>query len=86
MSEVLGKFRVHCNLEAPWEMNPLSKTCEWRNFENGEEVPCGLPAHFHLTWPDGTTYAYCAKHFDIRVAYLRECGRFDVLEASGVKP
>jgi hypothetical protein len=75
----------------------MRRTCQWRVFEecpgrgcaredyHVHEVACGKPAVAHITWPGGTTYWYCAVHYDKRLFFIRECGRTDVLELSGVR-
>jgi hypothetical protein len=71
----------------------MRHTCDWRvtDEQTGREVPCGKPAVAYLTWPGGGnhskpyTYWYCAIHYDKRLAFIREVGRRDVLEASGVR-
>jgi hypothetical protein len=62
----------------------VRRGCEYRVIdEDGDEVQCGKPAVAHLSWPGGSTHWYCAPHYDIRVAFVRDCGRVDVLRASG---
>jgi hypothetical protein len=66
-----------------------SHTCDWWVLEeyddHDQEVPCGKPAVAHIDWGDGVIYWYCAEHYDMRISYIKECGRRDVLEASGVR-
>lgn len=61
------------------------KLCRWGIILDSKETTCDRPAKCHITWPDGTTYWYCAYHYDIRIAFLKACGRHDVLKASGVE-
>jgi hypothetical protein len=70
----------------------MRRTCQWRviDEQTDREVPCGKPAVAHITWPlvylgGNMVWWYCAEHYDKRLAFIRSCGRHDVLEASGVK-
>ena len=48
------------------------------------EVPCSKPVVAHITWPGGSTFHYCAVHYDARISFIRECARTDVLKLNGV--
>lgn len=62
----------------------MPRTCQWLVLdEDGREVPCGKVAHFHIDWGGGAVYWYCAEHYDIRIEFVRSCGRTDVLRLSG---
>ena len=75
----------------------MRHTCEWivlvcphceRVCDDPEhliERQCGKPAVAHIDWGTGTVYWYCAEHFDERIEQIRNAGRRDVLEASGVR-
>ena len=70
-----------------------SHFCEWmvsglsKYFDNPREMPCGKPAVACIVWPGGKeiVYWYCAEHFDERIKFVKDCGRMDVLRASGVR-
>ena len=71
----------------------MRRTCQWLVLDTDDaEVPCGRPAVAHITWPGSTnsapywsngTFWYCARHYDERMAFIRSCGRTDVLRANG---
>jgi hypothetical protein len=64
----------------------VKHTCQWRIVENGREVSCGLPAPWYILWSeDDAPYWYCTEHYDLRIAFLRDIGRQDVLKLSDVE-
>ncbi len=64
----------------------MRRTCQyWVLNDEGKEVPCGKPGVAYIIWPGepkgDIIYWYCAEHFDIRFAEVRDAP--GVAKASG---
>jgi hypothetical protein len=75
---------VHSHI-CQWLVLEYTRRAQGDDFDLTGETPCGLPAVAHIDWGDGVLYWYCAEHFDMRISFIRKCGRTEVLKASGVK-